>query len=175
MTDATYLHSSFFEQLVEHVFISELLQEAWYGLGVMIEVLRSEADASGFDVVLECNGIVRHVQLKTSRVGGARASQNVNIALARKPSGCVIWLVRDEDGDTCRTRLNYLFFGAEAGKPLPPLLDYKIARHTKGDSTGKKNERPNIRVVPKRKFEAVPTTRQLIHLLFGLSENTVPG
>lgn len=172
MSDAAYIYSSFFEQLVEHVFISELLQEAWYGLGVMIEVLRSEVDASGFDVVLECGGIVRHVQLKTSRSGGARASQNVNVALLLKPSGCVVWLIREEDAVTCRARLSYLFFGGKPGKPLPRLKGFKTAKHTKGDSTGLKKPRPNIRVVPKRKFEAVPTTRLLIGRLFGLDERS---
>ena len=39
--------SSFYEQLVEHVFISELLQEVLYRFGRTVEVLRSEVDASG--------------------------------------------------------------------------------------------------------------------------------
>ncbi len=34
----TSLMSSFYEQLVEHVFISEVLQEAWYGFGLAVEV-----------------------------------------------------------------------------------------------------------------------------------------
>ena len=53
----TFLKSSFFEQLVEHVFISELLQEVYYRFGMTVEVLRSEIDASGYDVVFECNGV----------------------------------------------------------------------------------------------------------------------
>ena len=39
------LKSSFYEQLVEHVFISEVLQEAWYRYRQTVEVLRSEIDA----------------------------------------------------------------------------------------------------------------------------------
>jgi hypothetical protein len=82
-----YLKSNFFEQLVEHAFISEVLQEAWYGFGRTVEVLRSEVDASGFDVVLECNEILRHVQLKTSDSTAKTAAQKINIALCQKSSG----------------------------------------------------------------------------------------
>src|ERR1041385_8618602 len=48
MSEADYQKSSFFEKLMEHVFISEVLQETWYGFGKVVEVLRSEVDASGF-------------------------------------------------------------------------------------------------------------------------------
>lgn len=64
-----YLKSSFYEQLVEHVFISEVLQEVWFRFGKVAEVLRAEVDASGYDIVLECNNVLRHVQLKTSKDG----------------------------------------------------------------------------------------------------------
>ena len=164
----TSLRSSFYEQLVEHVFISEILQEAWYRLGQTIEVLRSEIDASGYDVVLECNGILRHVQLKTSAAGGRTAYQNVNVRLAGKPGGCVVWLVRTEDPATCRMRLSYLYFGSGAGEALPVLDGYPIARHTKGDSTGFKRERPGIRRVPKSAFEKIDSARALIERLFGI-------
>lgn len=121
----TSLMSSFYEQLVEHVFISEVLQEAWYGFGQAVEVLRSEIDASGYDVVFDCNGTVRHVQLKTSAVDSKTARQNVNIALAAKPSACVVWILRHEDAVTNRMKLSYLYFGGDPGEPLPSLLKAK--------------------------------------------------
>ena len=91
-TSAWYLKSNFFEQLVEHVFISELLQEAWFRYGNTVEVLRSEIDTSGYDLLLECNNVIRHVELKTSGTEARRSFQNINMALAQKPSGCVVWL-----------------------------------------------------------------------------------
>jgi hypothetical protein len=90
-TSARYLKSNFYEQLVEHVFISELLQEAWFRYGQTVEVLRSEVDSSGYDLLLECNGVIRHVELKTSGTEARRSFQKINIALAQKPSGCVVW------------------------------------------------------------------------------------
>lgn len=166
--DNTFLNSSFYEQLVEHVFISEILQEAYYGHDHTIEVLRAEIDASGYDLVLECNGVMRHIQLKTSRESSRTASQKVHTALAEKPGGCVVWIVRHEDPETCRMRLSYRFFGGTPGKPLPSLGPFKVAKHTKGDASGKKKERPAIRVIPKGKFRAVETTTELITDLFGL-------
>jgi hypothetical protein len=160
--------SGFFEQLIEHAFISEILQEAYFGCGHVVEVLRSEVDAYGYDLVLECNGVLRHVQLKTSIHGGKTAVQNVHTALAAKPSGCVIWVIRHEDPDTRRMRLSYRFFGGEPGKPLPSLADFNEAKHTRGDATGKKKGRPAIRVVPKRNFPAIETTGELVTALFGI-------
>jgi len=163
----TYLKSTFYEQVVEHVFVSEVLQEVWYGFGKTAEVLRSEVDASGYDVVFECNGFLRHVQLKTTKPDAKASGQKVNVALAEKPSGCVVWIVRQEDHDCRRMKLSYRFFGGMPGRPLPSLADFKVAKHNEGDASGTKKERPNIRVVPKRHFEPVETTRELVERLFG--------
>lgn len=169
-TDDVYLKSMFYEQLVEHVFVSEVLQEVWYYFGATVEVLRSEVDASGYDVVFECTGRLRHVQLKTSKPDAKVSGQKVNVALASKPSGCIVWIVRHEDRQTCRMRLSYLFFGGEAGHPIPSLDGFKVAKHSKGNAQGVKKERPAIRVVPKSQFTEVGTTRELVRKLFGLQE-----
>jgi hypothetical protein len=163
-----YLKSSFYEQLVEHVFVAELLQEAWFRHGEIIEVLRSEVDASGFDLVLECRGVLRHVQLKTSRTAARTAAQKVSLALGTKPSGCVVWVLRDEDHGSARMRLSFLFFGGRPGERLPSLETYRVARHTKADSKGQKALRPGLRVVPKSRFEPAATTSVLLERLFGL-------
>lgn len=163
-----FLKSTFYEQMVEHVFVSEVLQEAWYGFGKTVEVLRTEVDSAGYDVVFECNRVLRHVQLKTSGSNAKAGGQKVNIALAEKPSGCVVWIVREEERPSRRMKLTYRFFGEKAGMPLPSLESFKVAKHSKGDASGVKKERPNIRVVPKQHFVPVATTRELVELLFGV-------
>jgi|688.fasta_scaffold187823_3 hypothetical protein len=167
----TYLKSSFYEQLVEHVFISEVLQEVWFRFGKTVEVLRSEVDASGYDVVLESNGVLRHVQLKTSKIGGKTANQKVNVALASKPSGCVVWILRNENQQNHRMRLQYRFFGAAAGQPLPSLEGFRVGKHTKGNKDGIKAERQSIRVIPKGSFERIDSTTELVRRLFGFVSN----
>ncbi len=166
--DDTSLRSSFFEQLVEHTFISEVLQEVYFGYGLVVEVLRAEVDASGYDLVLECNGILRHVQLKTSKDRAKTSSQKVHLRLGEKASGCVVWVIRKEDPESRRMKLSYRYFGGLAGEPLPALQSFKIATHTKGDAKGVKNERPMIRVVPKSRFIGLETSGELVAILFGL-------
>jgi hypothetical protein len=168
---ARYLKSNFYEQLVEHAFISELLQETWFRYGQTVEVLRSEIDSSGYDLLLECNGVIRHVELKTSGTEARRSFQNINMALAEKPSGCVIWLMRKEDESKNRVNLKYLYFGDVPGKPLPSLETFKIAKHTKGNAQGVKKERPLIRQVPKSKFIEQSGINELLGKLFGLIES----
>lgn len=164
----SYLKSNYYEQIVEHVFISEVLQEAWFRYRKVVEVLKSEIDSSGYDVVLECNGYIRHIQLKTSYFNAKTAYQDVNIALTSKPSGCVVWILRHEDSDECRMKLKYRFFGGIPGEPLPSLDNFKIAKHTKANAQGIKSERPSKRKVPKGSFYNVDGISELLFFMFGL-------
>jgi hypothetical protein len=168
--DETYLKSVFYEQLVEHVFVSEVLQEVWFSFGKTAEVLRSEIDAFGYDLVLDCNGRERHVQLKTSKHDAKASVQKVNIALGDKPYGCVVWIFRDEEQDTRRMKFKYGFF--ECGKDTKPPKwlenSFKVAKHSKGNSQGEKTERKAIRVVPKSAFDEIPDIHELVKTLCGL-------
>jgi len=54
------------EKLLEHLFLSELLRPLWRQGRRDMEVLRAEVDGAGYDLVVECNGVLRHIQLKSS-------------------------------------------------------------------------------------------------------------
>ena len=162
-TDADFLHSSFREKLLEHVFVAELLQEAWLGNRQTVEVLRSEVDNSGYDLLLDRGGVIRYVQLKSSRSGAKTSRQTVNSKLADKPGGCVIWLVFQEcDG---RVKLEYLVFPERPDEK--PDLGGKVGRHSKADAAGQKAERPNTRVISKSSFTKLQTTSEVVEWLFG--------
>lgn len=60
----------------------------------------------------------------------------------------------------------FLYFGAEAGKPLPSLVERKIAKHTKGNKDGVKAERKNIRVLPKGSFKTIESIEGIYAQLF---------
>ncbi len=164
---ADYLFSSYRERLIEHLFVGELLRALWLGGIPQVEVLRSEVDGAGYDVVLECRSITRHVQLKAARLGGTRANVGVNVNLANKPSGCVIWVYFNPKSLQLGP---FYWFGGPPGRPLPPLSHFKVGRHTKGDASGHKAKRPNIRVVPKGQFVKVDTVTELVTRLFGTPE-----
>jgi len=136
-------NSSYREKFIEHLFVGELLKFSWQHHGCSLEVAKPEVDNSGYDLIAEVKGLVRHIQLKTSISGVKTASQKIHTKLAEKPSGCAVWIYFDQDTLDLGP---FLYFGVD-----PESLDgYKIAKHTKGNKDGVKAERRNIRVVPKK-------------------------
>ena len=89
--------SSLREQALGHLFLGQLLAFMWRNGARDIEVLKSEVDRGGYDVVLEANGIIRHVQLKSSFRGSKVREVDVSTKLLRKPGGCVLWLEFDRE------------------------------------------------------------------------------
>ena len=128
-----------------------------------VEVLRSEFDAGGYDLVMSHRKVIRHIQFKTVMVDGKAADTKVSLKLLEKPSGCVIWIIL-----TPELHLqSYLWLGGPSGEPLPDIRDMKVAKHTKGNAEGIKAERPNLRIVPRGRFEQLDTLDELLHRLFG--------
>jgi hypothetical protein len=160
------LHSSYREMVLEHAFIGDLLRYLWTRGVYTVEVLRSEVDASGYDIILEYNAIVRHVQLKSSFAGSTTQSVNVHTKLQRKPGGCVIWIIFNRDTLDVH---EFLWFGNPPGEQLPDITQFPIAKHAKADSTGRKNERPDIRVISRKRFTTLRTIADVADSLFNLS------
>lgn len=150
------------EKLLEHLFVGDLLRCLWRSGVRDVEVLRAEVDSGGFDLVVECGGVLRHIQLKTSHRGAKTAKVDINTALAKKTSGCVIWLLFDE----LTLELGpFLWFGAEPGHRLPDLGD-RVGRHTRGNK-GEKGYRKNIRQVRRSAFRSLSSMEYLARALFG--------
>jgi hypothetical protein len=159
-----FRQSSLREKLLEHVFIGKLLQCLWRWGRRDIEVLRAEIDASGYDLVLECNGVLRYVQFKSSHRDATTRDVNVSLSLAKKRGACVIWIIFDAG----TMKLGpYLWFGGGLDQPLPSLGG-RVARHTKADKAGVKAERPNLRVVAKSSFKSMQTMDEVVEEMFGL-------
>lgn len=159
-------YSSYREQLVEYLFVSDLLRDGWMRRGQVIDLLRADVDGAGYDLVAECQGVARHIQMKSTVAGGATRNQKVHTALARQPSGCVVWVVL-EPGPGSALGLSYLVLGGGPGEPLASLEDFKVARHTKANAAGVKAHRPAIKEVPRSAFAELPDTAALSDWLFG--------
>jgi hypothetical protein len=155
--------SSLREQALGHIFLGQLLAFMWRNGGRDIEVLKSEVDRGGYDVVLEANGIIRHVQLKSSFRGSKVREVDVSTKLLRKPGGCILWLEFDRESLAIE---GYYWFGGKAGTALPELGP-RVSRHSKGNSDGEKNERPIHRVLTRGRFEALPDISEVVARLFG--------
>lgn len=118
--------------MVEHRFFGDLLQCLWRDGVRDIEILRAEVDQGGLDLVPEANGVMRHVQLKSGPRAAKPSQVRIKVALARKPSRCVVWIRVDPISMELGP---YLWFGGAPGAPLPPLCD-RIGKHIKGDRNG---------------------------------------
>ena len=156
--------ASFREKILEHVFIAELLQEAAFGSRqpMEVEVLRPDVDRYGYDLVLTCDGTTRYVQIKGSRADAKRSRQTINSKLAEKSGACVIWLFYRKRGS--RVDLEYLVYPETICGKLD--LGSKMGKHSKGDASGHKAERPNTRVLAKSSFTSKPTASDLLSWLF---------
>lgn len=154
---AGYEESRTVEKLIEHVFLAEVLQECWFARRQVVEVLRAEVDAAGYDLVLEVGGKIRHVQLKASRQGGKTSRQTINRKLKERSGGCVVWVTYAVDSETCRARLVYRWWDG-ASSDLPPVA---------GRNPHTKRERPRTAVLKKSDFEPVSTVGDLVDRLFG--------
>jgi hypothetical protein len=164
LRQASFLQSTAVERLMEHAFLSEILQAALAEGRGFVTVLRAETDTSGYDLVLGCGGVTRWVQLKASARETGR-SQPLNIGLTEQPSGCVVWLVYAVDGCD-RISFRYRWLGGPPGERLEQLPGGP-ARHTRANAQGLKAVRPAIRKVSYGAFTPVATTSVLLEKLFG--------
>jgi hypothetical protein len=161
-----YTHSSLRESIIEQLFVGKILQELWKRDCFEVEVLKSQVDSAGYDLAIDLSAmqkggppVVRHVQLKSSNDGGSRDSVNVSLRLAEKPNPCVIWIVVDKELEF----KSFRWFEFESRQNF--FDNFKIAKHTKADSTGKKAQRPGHRVVPKTKFKHLATIKDVVDRL----------
>src|SRR5438067_11430459 len=99
------------------------MKHLWQRGDWRLEVLKPQVDDGGYDLVLEANAVVRHVQLKTSFKGSKVRHVPVNILLAGKPSGCVIVVRFDQETLDLGP---FLFLGGAPGQTLD-LARMKIA------------------------------------------------
>jgi len=152
-------NSSVREKLLEYLFIGEVLKLLWMRGVTDAEFLRPEVDAGGYDLVIACGKVVRHIQLKASHDDSATREQTVHLRLMEKPSGCVVWmrfnqktllgaLLLSLKPPSCVVwmRFNqktlelgpFLWFGNAPGEALPDIRNYPKAKHSRGNSKGVK-------------------------------------
>lgn len=161
-----YINSTMRERIVEHVFVGEALRRLWQ-IGVTdVEVLRSEFDAGGYDLVMSYHRVTRHIQFKTKTLGGKTDEVKINLKLMDKPSGCILWIVVTPD----LLFDHYLWIGGKPGEPLPDISRNMIAKHAKGNAQGEKAERPNHRTIRISKFEKLVSLDMVLERLFGALE-----
>lgn len=151
------------EIILEHFFVGEVLKRLWQRRIFDVEILRSEFDAGGYDLVVSRGQIVRHIQLKSRLNTSSTREVSVGLRLAERPSGCVIWMIVKDNLEF----EDFLFFGAQPGEPLPSISDMKTTRHVKANKDGVFLDRPAHRTVPASRFQSLKTLDALIEVLLG--------
>lgn len=165
---SNYLHSTLRERIVEHVFVGDVLRELWR-LGIYdVEVLRSEFDAHGYDLVMTRGDVVRHIQFKT---GTQKKPGTVSLSrsLAEKPSGCAIWIRLAPD----LSMGPFYWLGKAPGQPLDTLESYPKSRRATHNKDGIRPVRKNHYDVPGAAFLPRHTLREILTDLFGSLAPTV--
>lgn len=162
LAEADTRYSSLREKIVEHLFLGEILRGLWAAGKYGAEVSRSESDSFGYDVVIECGPVIRHIQLKSKR---GRPPRKVSIArsLGKKPGGCVVCMILEND---LRIR-DYRWFGGSPGNTLPSMSGLSPSKRLRRDKAGERPPRSNHIDVPISKFEMVSTIADLTSKLFG--------
>jgi hypothetical protein len=164
LDSAHYAESSARENLIEHVFLGELLRGLWRKNVRDLEVLRPEVDSGGYDLALEYRGMTRHMQLKSSYRGARRSEVTAHVKLLDRPSACILWIFFDPDTLSFGP---FLWFGGVPGERIPAMGE-KIAKHTKPNAKLAKADRPAHRVIPKRRFATLDTIEDVIQKLIGV-------
>lgn len=114
-------NSRFFENLLEQRFLFELRRHLVLAeKPQFLNVLKSEVDAYGFDLVLAVADRSIHVQMKTRSNSLTGNPYELSEALWKLPSACAIWMLYDA---TTLEPLSYFVLGF----PMPPLEDFKAS------------------------------------------------
>ena len=151
------------ESLIEHLFVGELLRSLWRSGTRDVELLRPDVDRGGYDLVVEANGFLRHIQLKASHRLARRAHFDIHRNLMEKPSAAVVWIRFEPETLEIGP---FHFFGDQPGQPIPHLGE-KLVRHTRANSEGIKGFRRNHFSINKTRFISLPTIDEVASALFG--------
>ncbi|BDA85466.1 hypothetical protein Sa4125_30080 [Aureimonas sp. SA4125] len=154
--------SSLRERILEHSLVADIWRLLWSAGITDVEILRSEFDGYGYDLVIAWGVVVRHVQLKAGRLKNP-GNFDIATSLADKPSGCVVYLDVD---DALEVRA-YWYFGAEPGEPMPSLEGYRPARRIGRTAEGVRPDRKNHVRLRGSGFQRLDGLEQLVERLLG--------
>lgn len=157
-----FQHSQLREKILEHLFVGELLRQLWRRKRFDVEVLRSEFDAHGYDLVITRGSLVRHVQLKSgvqSKPGRIALSTN----LERRGSGCAIWIGVQND----LTMARFYYLGARPGEPFTFGAMATAARRVGRTARGIRPLRGNHVIAPAAMWQEVNGIEGCIRALLG--------
>lgn len=133
-------NSHAFENMIEHLFLGQLLAEMWCAQGKVVEISKADTDAWGYDLVLSSDAVTWHVQMKTS------VPVNINMRLFDKQRACVVAAIPTIASEGIE--LSYRFWEAKSPNGLPTA---KRSVYRRGKTS--RDERPEHRRVAAGLFD----------------------
>ncbi len=95
------------EKFVEHRFISDVLERLWrYGY-YDVEVLHSESDNAGYDLVMTCNRVTSYIQLKSIIKTSRNTRHKIHARLAEKQNALVVLAILEKTEDNIKIEYKY--------------------------------------------------------------------
>ena len=167
-----FRRSSYLERVLEFGFLGDLLRRFWVEGVRDLEVLRSDVDAWGYDIVLARRGMMRHIQLKASKRNGSTRAVPVNGGLQDKPGGCVVWMMYDPSTLAIGP---YLWFGAAPSDPAPSIRTLAPARRPTANALGEKPLRANTYLLPRSRCERLDGLADVAARLFPVMARVQPA
>ncbi len=134
--------SRFREKMIECKFLSELFEKLWLKRQFDIEVSRPLVDDAGYDLVISSKTTTHFLQLKSKKKGGRAGNLKVHLNLFSKRNSGIL-LIEFKETDALHIILQYKYLNLQCVDPKK----LSTAKHTKSNADGKKNKRPNIKVV----------------------------
>lgn len=121
-----YKNSRFFENLLEHRFLFDLRRHLVLAdQPRLLNVLKSEVDAFGFDLVLAVAGRSVHVQMKTRSGLPPRNAYDLPESLWGYPDACAVWMLYDA---AVLEPISYYVLGF----PMPPVDRFPLSKKRAG-------------------------------------------
>lgn len=165
--------SRFVESTLTHQFIAELSQVVWrHDPTLILSVLRSEVDESGIDLIVEFDGVVRHIQLKQRNLATkSKSPVIVNKALFARTGGCVVIL----NYSMLSLKIEgFLWYGSDSSARLAAGVDRPVI---KVPGTQGRRTRKNTTSILMSKFEPLSMVESVANRLFDyrLSQNLFNG
>ncbi|QRM18433.1 hypothetical protein GBK02_02965 [Dechloromonas sp. TW-R-39-2] len=157
--------SSYVENVLTHSMIAALAGELWRrDPEVRMDILRTEVDESGFDLVLTMSGRTRFVQIKQVNSEGKNKSFSVRTDFTLMPGSCVVVIVH-RDFDLAIE--GYRYFGATPNDPMPSVDGFNSSvLPGRRDKEGNKKVREHYRDIPGPRFRKLPSVSDLLDALF---------
>jgi hypothetical protein len=157
--------SSYVENVLRHSLVAALAGEQWVRDPMTgLQILNSEVDDSGFDIVLALGGRARYIQLKQTHAEKSPPSVSVRLSFAGMQGSCVV-LVAHNLRDLSLAHLR--FFGSDPGSPMPDIANGKTSiAPGRRNAAGQRKRREGYRNIRLSRFSAALDPAALLDRLF---------